>query len=485
MKHPFITSACVLAVNLLLAGGIYAADATDGSTAAQAAASERSSKADKPLFKDEELDQMLAPIALYPDPLLSQVFIAATYPLEVVQAARWQKANEKLTGEKLTAALEKQSWDPSVKAMVQIPSVLQMMSDKLEWTQKLGDAFLAQQPQVMASVQKLRKKALDAGNLKDSEQQKIISENSQTTQIIRIEQTNPQVVYVPVYSTTWVYGSWWYPGYPPYGYYPMGYYPYYPATGFYYGAAWGLTVGWVAGANWNHAQLYVNNNYTRINNINIQGSGNKVQTLDQNGQRTWQHDPEHRKSVPYADRATQSKFEPAAANAATRQQDYRGYDNAARPANSMNSVSPAARDQLQDRAASMTPEQRAAAQERIGSAAPEARANLQDRAASMSPAERAAAQDRLGASPAYNNLQQQRANPGMPPMSDPYASRQSMDSRPAMDNYRSQAQHGGAFDSMGSGASARMDSARGAGSRMSAGGGAGARMGGGMRGGRR
>ena len=135
MKHPFTRACVAAAVNLLLAGGVYAADAVDGSKAAQPAASERSDKANKPLFKDEELDQMLAPIALYPDPLLAQVFIAATYPLELVQAARWQKANEKLTGEKLTAALEKQSWDPSVKAMVQIPSVLQMMSDKLEWTQ--------------------------------------------------------------------------------------------------------------------------------------------------------------------------------------------------------------------------------------------------------------------------------------------------------------------------------------------------------------
>lgn len=482
MKHPFTRACVAAAVNLLLAGGVYAADAVDGSKAAQPAASERSDKANKPLFKDEELDQMLAPIALYPDPLLAQVFIAATYPLELVQAARWQKANEKLTGEKLTAALEKQSWDPSVKAMVQIPSVLQMMSDKLEWTQKLGDAFLAQQPQVMASVQKLRKKALDAGNLKDSEQQKIISENSQTTQIIRIEQSNPQTVYVPVYSTTWVYGSWWYPGYPPYGYYPMGYYPYYPATGFYYGAAWGLTVGWVAGTNWNHAELYVNNNYNRINNINTQGNGNKVQTLDQNGQRTWQHNPEHRQSVPYADRATQSKYDRAAPAASTRQQDYRGYD----AGGSMNTVSPQAREQMQERSAAMTPEQRTAAQERIGSAAPEARGNLQERAASMSPAERAAAQDRPGSSAAGANLQQ-RANPGMPPMSDPYASRQSMEARPAMDNYRSQAPSGGAFDGMGNGAAARMDSARGASSLGSAGAraGAGARMGGGMRGGRR
>lgn len=474
LKRLFAASLGALA---LLAQPGMGADSSDGDKPAQ-----KSAAPAKPAFKQEELDQMLAPIALYPDPLLAQVFIAATYPLEVVQAARWQKQNEKLTGEKLTAALEKQTWDPSVKAMVQIPSVLQMLSEKLEWTQKLGDAFLAQQPEVMATVQKLRKKALDAGNLKDSEQQKIITENAQATQVIRIEQTNPQTVYVPVYNTTWVYGGWWYPGYPPYGYYPMGYYPYYPATGFYYGAAWGLTVGWVAGANWNHAELYVNNNYTRINNVNIQGNGNKVQTLDQNGQRTWQHNPEHRQSVPYADRATQNKYSkqaPAAATANTRQQDYRGYDNANRAAETMNSVSPAA---LQDRAGAVSPEQRAAAQ---------------DRASSMSPADRAAAQERLGAS---GNVQN-RASSAMPPMSDPYASRPSMDSarpsmdsRPAIDNNRmpQQPHGGGAFDSMGSGSSARMDSARGASSLGSAGVNAGARAGGGarmsgggMRGGRR
>lgn len=473
LKRLFAASLGALA---LLAQPGMGADSTDSDKPAQ-----KSENPAKPVFKQEELDQMLAPIALYPDPLLTQVFIAATYPLEVVEAARWQKQNEKLTGEKLTAALEKQTWDPSVKAMVQIPSVLQMLSDKLEWTQKLGDAFLVQQPEVMTTVQKLRKKALDAGNLKDSEQQKIITENAQATQIIRIEQTNPQTVYVPVYNTAWVYGAWGYPGYPPYGYYPMGYYPYYPATGFYYGAAWGLTVGWVASANWNHAEVYVNNNYNRleVNHNNVNRQGDKVQTLDKNGQRTWQHNPEHRQSVPYADRATQNKYtkqSPSAGTANTRQQDYRGYDSASRGNAASNPVSPAARDQMQERAGSVSPEQRAAAQER---------------AASMSPADRAAAQERLGSSPAYNNVQNNRGN-AIPPMSDPYASRPSMDSRPASNNNRVQQQpSGGAFDGMGSGSSARMDSARGASSLGSAGagaraGGGGARMGGGgMRGGRR
>lgn len=472
MKQFLLSAACAAAVNLVLPAAAWSADVADDTKAAagaakpvqadQAARPDGAAKADKSLFKQEELEQMLAPIALYPDALLMQTLAAATYPLEISQAARWQKQNDKLTGEKLTAELNKQSWDPSVKAMVQIPSVLQMLSDKLEWTQKLGDAFLAQQPQVMATIQSLRKKALDAGNLKDSEQQKIISENAASTQVIRIEQTSVDTVYVPVYNTAWVYGTWGYPGYPPYTYYPWGYYPYYPYSGFYYGAGYGLAAGMVVAANWPRAELYTNQNYQRLAaNSNAKGQAGAAtpQAQSQSGQRTWQHNPEHRQSVPYADRATQSKYDRAAPAASTRQQDYRGYDNAGRPAGSMNSVSPAARDQLQEKSASMTPEQRAAAQERVGSATPDARNNRQD-----------------------------RTNPGMPPMSDPYASRQSMEARPEMNN-RSQAPSGGAFDGMGNGASARMDSARGASSLGSAGSragaGTGARMGGGMRGGRR
>src|SRR6266511_991485 len=110
----------------------------------------------QPLLKPAELDQLLAPIALHPDPLLSQVLIASTYPLEVVQADRWAKANKNLKGDALTAALAKQTWDDSLKSLVQVPTVLAMMSDKLDWTQNVGDAMLAQQADVMDSVQRLR-----------------------------------------------------------------------------------------------------------------------------------------------------------------------------------------------------------------------------------------------------------------------------------------------------------------------------------------
>ena len=162
-------------------------------------------------FKPEEIDALVAPIALYPDELLSQIFMASTYPLEVVQAGRWARQNQNLKGDALAQALEKQDWDPSVKSLVNFPEVLSKMSDKLDWTQKLGDAFLEQQKEVMDAVQRLRAKAQAAGNLQTTEQQKVIVEEK----VIKIEPASPQVVYVPTYNPTVVYGAWPYPAYPP------------------------------------------------------------------------------------------------------------------------------------------------------------------------------------------------------------------------------------------------------------------------------
>ena len=163
-------------------------------------------------FRQEELDQMLAPIALYPDSLLAQILMGATYPLEVVQADRWAKANRNLKGDQLNDALDQKNWDPSVKALVPFPQVLSMMSERLEWTQKLGDAFLDQQDEVMDTVQKLRARAQAAGNLRDTEQQRVIVQE----RVIEIEPVQPEVVYVPVYDPTVIYGPWWYPAFPPF-----------------------------------------------------------------------------------------------------------------------------------------------------------------------------------------------------------------------------------------------------------------------------
>ncbi len=193
-----LTLIWVLVVSLVIPAGVFA----------------QGTGTSKPVFKQEELEQILAPIALYPDELIAQILMASTYPLEVVEAARWVKANPSLKGNQLTSALEKQNWDPSVKSLVNFPSVLNMMNDKLDWTQKLGDAFLAQQKDVMSTVQRLRAKAQASGNLKTTKEQKVVVQD----QVIVIQPADPQVIYVPTYNPTVVYGAWPYPAYPPYYY---------------------------------------------------------------------------------------------------------------------------------------------------------------------------------------------------------------------------------------------------------------------------
>lgn len=184
-------------------------------------------QAPAPTFKPEEIEALVAPIALYPDDLLSQVLMASTYPLEVVQAARWVKANPNVKGDAAVKAVENETWDLSVKSLVAFPQALDPMNEKLDWTQKLGDAFLADQKAVFDAVQRLRLKAQQSGNLKSNEQQKIVVEQAAPQQqVIVIQPANPQVIYVPAYNPTIVYGAWGYPAYPPY-YWPPSplYYP--------------------------------------------------------------------------------------------------------------------------------------------------------------------------------------------------------------------------------------------------------------------
>ncbi|MBV8651747.1 MAG: DUF3300 domain-containing protein [Alphaproteobacteria bacterium] len=281
-----------------------------------------------PAFRTEELDQILAPIALYPDPLLAQILMASTYPLEIVQAERWVRDpnNAKLKGDELAAALEKQTWDPSVKSLVPFPQVLGMMSDKLDWTQRLGDAFLAQQADVMNSVQRLRRQAQDAGKLQSTEQQTVSTQGS----TVVIQPADPQVVYVPSYNPTVVYGTWPYPAYPPYYYPPPpAYYPgYYAGSALVSGMAFATGVaivgslwGW-GSCNWGHGDVNINTNrYNTINNTNIQ-SGRATQL--QSNANTWRHDSSHRAGVAYRDPATRQAYQRQPAQAASR--DYRGYD---------------------------------------------------------------------------------------------------------------------------------------------------------------
>ena len=266
------------------------------------------------VFKPEELDQVLATIALYPDPLISQILMASTYPLEIVQADRWAKQNASLKGDALAKALEAQDWDPSVKSLVNFPQVLTMMSEKLDWTQRLGDAFLADQKLVLDTIQSLRAKAQTSGNLKTTKEQTVIVEEK----IIKIEPANPQVIYVPTYNPTVVYGAWPYPAYPPYAYYPPGYMAgsaFWFAAGVGLGAAWGYAWG---NANWGGGDININNNQNFNSNRNIdrnrgQGSGR------------FEHKPEHRKGVSYRDQGTAQKFNRASTNDAIKSRDqFRG-----------------------------------------------------------------------------------------------------------------------------------------------------------------
>ena len=261
-------------------------------------------------FSQGELDQLLAPIALYPDALLAQVLMASTYPLEIVEAARWVKANPGLKDKALEDALQAQRWDASVKSLTVFPQVLAMMNEKLDWTQKLGDAFLAQQADVLATAQELRKKAQAQGALKDSEQQKVVTTQENNTTVIKIEPTNPEVVYVPTYNPTVVYGAWPYPSYPPYYYYPPGY-----VAG---GALLGFTAGVIVGGalwgnvGWGRGDVNVNvNRYNNFNKTNI-SNGN------------WNHNVNHRGGVPYRDQKVSQQYGRGQnANAASREQ-FRG-----------------------------------------------------------------------------------------------------------------------------------------------------------------
>jgi len=301
---------------------------TEAPKEAQAEVQKDAQKGEKPPLRPEELDQLLASIALYPDDLVAQVLSASTYPVEVVQAARFFKENAKLKGEQLMAAGKDKDWDPSVKAMLEFPDVLKMMDEKLDWTTKLGDAFLSQQRDVMDSIQRLRRKANETGNLKTTQEQKVVVE--QQTQTIVIQPANPQVVYVPAYNPTVVYGTWPYPAYPPYPVYPPGY----VATGVLsfaagvaVGAAWGGWGGW--GCNWHGGDVDVNvnryNNFTRNNYTNA----NRYQVSQNRTSQSWQHNPQHRRGAQYTNQATAQRFGQSPAGTRTVNSAARGYEGGA------------------------------------------------------------------------------------------------------------------------------------------------------------
>lgn len=266
------------------------------------------------LLKPEQLEALVAPIALYPDELLANLLAASTYPLEVVQADRWLKERKNLKGDALKKEVDKQAWDDSIKALTSTADVLTMMSDKLEWIKSLGDAVLAQQPDVMDAIQRLRAKAYDNKKLVTTKQQKVSVQTQENKQVVVIEQAEPDTIYVPYYDPATVYGTWPYTEYPPYYFgYPSYIGAGVIAAGVAFGAGWAIGRWgnyWGGGCNWGNRNLYVNH-YNRINNV-----GNN-----------WQHNPAHRQGVRYNNTNVQQRFGNNNLKAAAADRmDFRGRD---------------------------------------------------------------------------------------------------------------------------------------------------------------
>ena len=247
----------------------------------------------------DQLDSLVAPIALYPDALLAQTLAASTYPLELVQLQQWLAKNSGLKDKGLVDAVAKQPWDPSVQSMAAFPEVVKRLGDDVQWTTDLGNAVLAQQSDVMDAVQRMRKKAKDKGTLETNEQQKVETQVVEDKTVIVVQPSNPEVIYVPSYNPTVVYPP---PVYP----YPPVYYPPYPAGGALISFGVGMAVGaavWggsCCGCGWggNNVNINVNNNFNKNTNINRGGGGSN----------NWQHNSQHRGGTPYSNQATANKY---------------------------------------------------------------------------------------------------------------------------------------------------------------------------------
>jgi hypothetical protein len=268
---------------------------------AQQPATPTAAPAEEALYTPDQLDSLVAPIALYPDPLLAQTLAASTYPLEIVQLQQWLAKNSDMKEKKLAEKVAKQPWDPSIQAMAVLPNVVKRLADDIQWTTELGNAFLAQEADVMQAVQRMRVKAQSTGNLKSTPEQVVKTEVVESKNFVVIEQANPQVVYVPSYDPVVVYGPAVYP-YPPIYYPPVGAYAAGAAISFgvgvAMGAAWGGGWGWNAGWGHNNINVNYNNNFNRNANINRSGTvGNQ-----------WRHQPQHRGGAPYQNRATANRY---------------------------------------------------------------------------------------------------------------------------------------------------------------------------------
>jgi hypothetical protein len=264
-----------------------------------------------PLLPPEQLDSLAAPVALYPDPLLSQILVAATYPLELVQASQWLQQNRGLSGPALTQAAAQQNWDPSVQALVVFPDLIQRLTQDITWTTNLGNAFLAQQGDVMDAVQRLRERAEQAGKLASTPQQRVVNSNDGGRPVIEIVPASPEVIYVPQYDPAYIWG-------PPVFYpYPRWYYPR-PgialvgggffgfgvgiSMGLYFGGGWGGWGGWGWHPGWGNHTVIVNNTFITRNNFNT------THITDMHGSSAWAHDSFHRQGVPYPNRGVAQQY---------------------------------------------------------------------------------------------------------------------------------------------------------------------------------
>jgi hypothetical protein len=335
---PWFAAALVLGTVLAGATASRAEDAAQPAAAAGGAGS----TAQPTAFSSVQLEQLVGPIALYPDSLLTHILMASTYPLEIVEASRWLKKNPSLKDSALEEALKEKDWDPSVKSVCAVPAVVEMMNENLDWMKDLGDAFLGQQAEVLAAAQRMRAKAYEAGNLKSSEQQVVTVDEEK---VIVIEPAKPEVIYVPSYSPTVVYGGWQYPTYS----YPTMYVPPPPGVGFMTftaGVVWGAAI--VGHADWHNHGVYGGPPPPRPGGPpggprpggpppggpgaqrpggpppgGPGGPGGPKPGGPPGGSQgqAWQHNPEHRKGVNYQNSATAQKYGgTGASNQVTRDQ---------------------------------------------------------------------------------------------------------------------------------------------------------------------
>jgi hypothetical protein len=297
VRHPLMFRPVALVLSLLLGAG-------EGVVLAQQppAAAADGAEPDEIKLSADQLDALVAPIALYPDTLLAQCLVASTYPIDVVQAQQWAEKNKNLKGEELSNAAMKEKWDPSVQALVSLPDALKVLSQDVKWTTDLGNAFLAQQGEVMDAVQRMRGKAKTGGKLATNEQMKVETKVVESKEVVVIESANPEVIYVPSYSPTVVYGPAPYP-------YPPLYYPPYYAGGAWLGFGVGIAVGIGIAGGWGCGWGGGGNNTININNNNnYVKNSNRQNNISNSGNSNWKHNANQRGGAPYGDRATANKY---------------------------------------------------------------------------------------------------------------------------------------------------------------------------------